>query len=67
MVFSPNSQFLASGCDDQMIKLWEVSTGRIVQTLAKHIDRIECVVFSPDGQLIASGGRDKTIILWKIL
>ena len=55
---------LASGSDDNTIKLWNSQDGRLIRTLTGHTDRVYSVAFSPDGQTIASGSRDNTIKLW---
>ncbi|MBZ0293396.1 MAG: tetratricopeptide repeat protein [Anaerolineae bacterium] len=66
LAFSPDSSHLASASWDHTVKLWEVSTGRLIKTLAGHTDRVFRVAWSPDNRILASGGRDQTIALWDI-
>src|SRR5262249_26222981 len=40
VAFSPSSETLASCSRDGTIKLWEVSTGKLAQTLSKHADDV---------------------------
>ncbi|KAF7503289.1 hypothetical protein GJ744_004011 [Endocarpon pusillum] len=64
VAFSPNGQQLASGSNDNTIRLWDASTGKCLQTLEGHRDLVRSVAFSPNGQQLASGSNDDTIRLW---
>jgi serine/threonine protein kinase len=66
VAFSPDGQVLASGCRDHTIKLWEVQTGREINSLKGHSYWVMSVAFSPDGRVLASGSFDKTIKLWEV-
>ena len=54
MDFSPSGQFLATGAVDRSVKVWQVSDGRLVETLLQD-GQGTSVVFSPDGSILASG------------
>jgi WD40 repeat protein len=54
MDFSPTGQFLATGAVDRSVKVWQVSDGRLVETLLQD-GQGTSVLFSPDGSLLASG------------
>ncbi len=62
--FSPNGLVLASASGDRTVKLWNVQTGKEIETLKGHNNDVLGVSFSPDGQTIASGSRDRTVKLW---
>ncbi len=66
VAFSPNGQLLASGSWDNTIKLWDVKTGKMRQTLQGHTDLVLSIAFSPNGLLLASGSADNTIKLWEV-
>jgi WD40 repeat protein len=73
---SPDQTLLATTAaseSDITIKLWDVATGQVKNTLVGHSGEIGALAFSPDGKILASGGSgrqnqleeaDYTIRLW---
>jgi WD40 repeat protein len=57
---------LASGGDDDAVKLWDLETGDAIATLRGHSSGIYAIAFSPDGRFLASGNPDKTIEVWQV-
>jgi small GTP-binding protein len=56
---------LASGSYDNTVKLWEVSSGKLIRTLEGHTSLVDAVVFSADGLLLASKSNDGALRLWR--
>ncbi|NER08810.1 MAG: WD40 repeat domain-containing protein, partial [Okeania sp. SIO3C4] len=66
IAFSPDGKTLASGSQDQKVKLWQVETGQLLCTLDGHDKAVLSVAFSPDSQTLASSSYDKKIHLWDV-
>src|SRR2546426_509955 len=58
--------WLAVASTDGTIKLWDVSLGKEVRTLAGHPEGVNALTFSRDGHTLASGGADGTVKLWEV-
>jgi len=75
LVFSPDGKLLASSGNDQVVRVHEAATGRVVHTFrdgrpGKHL--YWAVAFSPDGRRLAAGYGDENEIepggvrLWEV-
>jgi len=56
----------AATTPDNTIKLWDVSTGRLVRSFTAHSGGVLSIAVSPDGKTVASGSGDRSIKLWEI-
>lgn len=63
VAWSPDSKLLAIGVGND-VKLWEISTGRILSLPPGHTGIVTAVVWSPNGKLLASSSRDQMVCLW---
>ncbi|MCF2144872.1 AAA-like domain-containing protein [Desmonostoc muscorum LEGE 12446] len=76
LAFSPDGKTLASGGQDESsdvktrtshsIKLWNVSTGKLISSLTGHQNYVNSVAFSSDGKTLASVDFNRTIKLWNV-
>ncbi len=67
--WSRNSQLIATYSDDEpgsinFVELWDVATGKRVQTFYGHSAYIGCIAFSPDSLQLATCSADHTVRIW---
>lgn len=69
VVFSHGSDWIASGCEDNMVCTWDLATCQNILSLSDHTRSAICVAVSPDNNIIASGSKhngDGIIRLWDV-
>ncbi|MDX1564057.1 MAG: WD40 repeat domain-containing protein [Phycisphaeraceae bacterium] len=65
--FSPDGRLLATGDEEAKIRIWDLATGRNVQTLQPNEEiRLCALAFSPDGRQLAVGGDHSDNSLWDV-
>lgn len=63
---SPDGKWLASGGEDNTVKLWNLENLQNVATLEGHDGAVKCVAFSPDSKTLVSGEMYKKIFVWDL-
>ena len=63
-MFSLDGARVFTASDDKTARLWDASTGQVLQVLRGHGDAVYSAVFSPDGARVLTASWDKTARLW---
>ena len=61
--FSPDGQYLGTGCADGFARVWEMRTRQPLGIL-QHSARVRSVCFSPDGARLATACDDGKVRIW---
>jgi WD40 repeat protein len=65
MAFSPDAQLLATAGLDQVVRLWDIPSGREQAQLTGHTNSVLAIAFGPDNQLVTVG-HDNTARSWDL-
>jgi dynein assembly factor with WDR repeat domains 1 len=71
VVFNSQGSLLLTASMDNTAKIWDVETGKCLQTLGNHTDEIFSCLFNYDGIVeliigdsIITGSKDNTVNIW---
>jgi ribosome assembly protein SQT1 len=64
LLFNADGSSLASGGMDGRVKIWEVASGRCMQTLEGPGDAVEWLTWHPKGNVLLAGAADFTAWMW---
>ena len=62
----PGEEKVISVSQDNNLKIWDIESGKCLQTLEGHKKPVNAVAVTPDGKRAISGGGDGTLIIWDI-
>jgi WD40 repeat protein len=63
---SRNKGFVVSASDDLTLKLWDLGTGKLRNTLKGHMDRVRDVAMTTDGRMVVSVSDDGSLGIWEL-
>ncbi len=64
VAFSPNGQFVATGGEDNLARVWLAATGEARTPYLRHRGYVLALAFSPDSRMLATASLDGTARVW---
>lgn len=62
---SPDGQLIATGNNDATVKIWDLNSGKLIQTLEGHTASVRKVLWVTDGHLLCSNSSDNKFLIWR--
>lgn len=66
IAYSPDSQMLATGADDNKVKVWTVASGFCFITFSEHTNAVTAVHFMANNHCLLSASLDGTVRAWDL-
>lgn len=66
LAYSPDSQLLATGADDNKVKVWNVSSGFSFVTFSEHTNAVTALHFMGNNHCLLSASLDGTVRAWDL-
>lgn len=65
LALTPDSAYLIAAIQET-IYVWHLNSGRLLNTLSKHYQPINCIRFTDSGEHFATGGKDGAVLVWNL-
>lgn len=66
MLLSNDNSTLITGCENNLIYLWDMNEKKIKNELHGHTSKVICLALDPKNQILLSGSYDNSIIIWEL-
>jgi len=66
VVVTPDGKHVISGSDDNTLRVWDIESGKEIQTLEVLTCSVDAVAVTPDGKHAILGSYDNTLRVWDI-
>lgn len=66
LAVSRQGAIATSGWGENIVRLWDLGSGKKLTEMRGHAGTVQAMAFSPDGQVLASGSEDGAIRLWSV-
>jgi WD40 repeat protein len=66
VAMSADGRLAVSGARDEMLKVWDLVTGRMLCTLEGHRDRVTAVAMTPNGKLAVTAAWNDSLKVWDL-
>ena len=67
IVFDSQALVAAGGNEGGRVTVWDVRSGKVVNSATEHDVSVTSLVFSNDSKLLASGDQSGTVIVWSLM
>lgn len=64
LALQSRGNLLASAGDDHAVRLWDMESGQLQQTLTGHRDWVTSLAFCEGGSTLITGSRDRQVLAW---
>lgn len=65
IILTPDGQYVLTAARDCAVRIWQLSTSKLIRELRGHIHWISGIAITPNGEYIVSSSWDRTIKVWR--